>query len=284
MNRRLFLIPLLPVVAHCALLKAGDVDKTPYHFAPKLEADLGFSRAVRVRDTLYISGSVGAGDMPNAIKQAYDRIAKTLESHGLTFQNVVKDTVFTTDLDAFLANREARKVYYRNDYPASTWIQVGRLNTPDLIVEVEAIAAFPDPTRGAQAKAPHDTVNDSAFAELQSLREQLMSATRNGDRAVLNRLLADDFLFVHSTGVVETKAQYIERAAANARSDLHLELRFLEEKVRVYDERVAVVVTESVRDHATHGASLRFRGTDVLLKRGSEWQWISVHSTRLPEP
>jgi 2-iminobutanoate/2-iminopropanoate deaminase len=92
---------------------SSDVWKVPYHFASKLEQELGFCRAMRVGSTLYISGSVGAGDMAAAIKQAYERIAKTLEAHGLTFHNIVKDTVFTTDLERFIAAKDIRKDYYR---------------------------------------------------------------------------------------------------------------------------------------------------------------------------
>src|SRR3954467_6146116 len=81
--------------------RAAEPLKQAYHFAPALEQDLGFSRAVRVGNTLYISGSVGAGEMPAAIKQAYDRIGKTLEAHNLGFENIVKETLFATDLEAF---------------------------------------------------------------------------------------------------------------------------------------------------------------------------------------
>ncbi|MFL6619994.1 MAG: RidA family protein [Povalibacter sp.] len=129
---------------------AAESLKQVYHFAPALEQDLGFSRAVRVGNTLYISGSVGAGEMPAAIKQAYDRIGKTLEAHNLGFENIVKETLFATDLEAFKKHRELRKQYYKGDYPASTWVEVRRLNTPELVLEVEAIAVFPSATSNGQ--------------------------------------------------------------------------------------------------------------------------------------
>jgi 2-iminobutanoate/2-iminopropanoate deaminase len=142
---------LCTLIAMPPLCSAAEVKKQAYHFAPALENTLGFSRAVRVGDTLYISGSVGAGDMPDAIRQAYDRIEKTLAAHGLTFQNVVKETLFTTDLDAFNEHRDIRKRYYGNDYPAASWVQVSRLNTPELVIEVEAIAVFPaDSSRASE--------------------------------------------------------------------------------------------------------------------------------------
>lgn len=129
-------------------VRSQDVEKKAFHLAPKLEGDLGFSRAVRVGNVLYISGSVGGGEMPDAIRQAYDRIGKTLEAHGLTFQNVVKETLFTTDLESFQKHREVRKSYYGSDFPASSWVQVSRLNSPQLVIEVEAVAVFPE-SKGA---------------------------------------------------------------------------------------------------------------------------------------
>ena len=136
---KLLLISLiLPMIA-----VADEPWKQPYQFAPKIEQDLGFARAVRVGDTLYISGSVGAGEMPAAIKQSYDRIGKTLEAHHIGFEHIVKETLYTTDLETFNKHRELRKQYYKGDYPASTWVEVRRLNAPDLVIEVEAIAIIP---------------------------------------------------------------------------------------------------------------------------------------------
>lgn len=115
----------------------------PYRFAPKLEEALGFSRAVRAGDTLYVSGSVGQGAMPDAIRQAYERIAATLRAHGLDFSGVVSETVFTTDLAEFHRHNAVRKAYYTAHYPASSWVQVSALNTHELVVEVEVVAVFP---------------------------------------------------------------------------------------------------------------------------------------------
>jgi 2-iminobutanoate/2-iminopropanoate deaminase len=134
-----------------ALCTAADTPwKQSYHLAPAIEEDLGFARAVRAGDTLYIAGSVGAGEMSVAIKQAYDRIAKTLEAHHLGFEHIVKETLYTTDLESFRKIRELRKQYYKGDYPASTWVEVRRLSTPDLVLEVEAIAIIPQNAKLAQ--------------------------------------------------------------------------------------------------------------------------------------
>jgi enamine deaminase RidA (YjgF/YER057c/UK114 family) len=115
-----------------------------FHYAPKLESELGFSRAVRAGNTLYVAGSVGRGTMPEAIKEAYARIEATLRAHALDFSAVVKENIFTTDLTAFRKSNEIRKSYYKSEYPASTWVQVEALNAPELVLEVEVVAVFPD--------------------------------------------------------------------------------------------------------------------------------------------
>jgi enamine deaminase RidA (YjgF/YER057c/UK114 family) len=108
------------------------------------ENETGYAQAVRVGNTLYVSGSVGGGAMPDAIKKAYDTIARTLRAHKLSFQHVVKENVYTTDLDALKTHKAVRKTYYGTDFPAATWVQVSRLFQPEYVIEVEVIAVFPD--------------------------------------------------------------------------------------------------------------------------------------------
>lgn len=106
------------------------------------EQDIGYSQAVRVGDTLYISGSAAGGAMPDAIRAAYDILSRTLRAHGLTFENVVKETVFTTDIEALKQHRALRKAYYGSRFPAASWVQIQRLYGGDHVIEVEAVAVF----------------------------------------------------------------------------------------------------------------------------------------------
>jgi enamine deaminase RidA (YjgF/YER057c/UK114 family) len=55
---------------------------------------------------------------------------------------VVKETVFATDLDAFVKNKEIRKEFYGPALPAATWVQVQRLYSPSLVLEVEVTAEY----------------------------------------------------------------------------------------------------------------------------------------------
>jgi len=81
--------------------------------------------------------------MPVAVKSVYERLQQTLEANGLTFRNVVKENVYTTDLDAFEGAKDIRKAFYDTSLPAATWLQVQRLYVPSLVLEVELIAEYP---------------------------------------------------------------------------------------------------------------------------------------------
>jgi 2-iminobutanoate/2-iminopropanoate deaminase len=123
---------------------AGAKDKKScYNMDAAFENQMGYCQAVRSGNTLYISGTAASGDMPVAIGKVYGDLKKTLAAHGLTFADVVKETVYATDLDAFIKHHQVRKAMYTGGYPVATWLQVPRLFTPTLVVEVELVATFP---------------------------------------------------------------------------------------------------------------------------------------------
>jgi enamine deaminase RidA (YjgF/YER057c/UK114 family) len=84
--------------------------KQVFHLTP-YEKDFGYSQAVLIDKTLYISGSVAAdqngrlvapGDMAGQMRAAYSNIRRTLAAHGADFDEVVKETIYTTNMDALL--------------------------------------------------------------------------------------------------------------------------------------------------------------------------------------
>ena len=108
------------------------------------EDQIGYSQAVKVGNTIYVSGSVGWGKMDDALKLAYDEIDKTLKNYNAGFANVVKENLYTTALDSVIKYKDIRRGYYGKDYPAATWIEVKRLYNPGIVVEVEVVAVLPD--------------------------------------------------------------------------------------------------------------------------------------------
>ena len=133
-------IALLAVsLAGCAAV-GQPLEKQCYHENAASEGDIGYCRAVRVDNVVYLSGTAAQGDMPSAIRSVYRRLGKVLEQHGLSYADVVREVVYATDLDEFIQHRDLRKAYYGEDFPAATWVQIQRLYTPSFVVEVELTA------------------------------------------------------------------------------------------------------------------------------------------------
>jgi 2-iminobutanoate/2-iminopropanoate deaminase len=117
------------------------------------EKDFGFSQAVLIDKTLYVSGSVAAdqdgrlvapGDMAGQMRAAYSNIQRTLTAHGADFEEVVKETIFTTNMDALLKASDLRFEYYNKErLPTTSWVQVQRLVDPGFLVEIEVVAELP---------------------------------------------------------------------------------------------------------------------------------------------
>ena len=142
MKLSLCLVCLLLSVAHAA--DTLPPLKTDRFQRGAWEDEYGYREAVRVGNTLYISGNVGKGAMPDAIRQAYGSLQSILAHYGLTFQHVVKENIYTTQLDVLKENRAVRREFYGKDFPAATWVQVDRLFQPEYTIEVELIAVFPE--------------------------------------------------------------------------------------------------------------------------------------------
>jgi len=113
------------------------------------EPKIGFSRAVRVGDTVYVSGTVawgddgvlvGPGDMYAQARQTILNIEKALAQAGASLRDVVRTRIFVTDIsrldDAARAHGEA----FGDIRPAATMVEVSRLADPEMLVEIEAVA------------------------------------------------------------------------------------------------------------------------------------------------
>ena len=115
------------------------------------EKEYGYSQAIKVGDTIYISGQVshddqgnivGEGNMERQMLQAYRNMEKVLAQYGAKMDNVVDETLFVTDMDAaFTARVKAKQeIYSGNPAVASTIVQIPRLAFPELMVEIKATA------------------------------------------------------------------------------------------------------------------------------------------------
>ncbi|MCX6926418.1 MAG: RidA family protein [Verrucomicrobia bacterium] len=109
-----------------------------------------YNHAVRVGDLLFCSGQIpldpatGAlvsGDIKVQAARVLDNVKAILDDQKLTFDNVVKSTVFLTNLADFAGMNEVYAKYFTADYPARSTIQVAAL-PKGASIEIEVIAHF----------------------------------------------------------------------------------------------------------------------------------------------
>jgi 2-iminobutanoate/2-iminopropanoate deaminase len=119
---------------------------------PFIHRTTGYSHAVQAGNTLYIAGQVamdaegnlvGEGDIEAQVDQVWRNLKSVLGHAGGSVDDIVKITVFTTNIayrPAIAAARDA--VFTGGRFPASTFLVVQSLARPELLVEIEAIAVL----------------------------------------------------------------------------------------------------------------------------------------------
>ena len=122
-----------------------NIKKEKWHFDAALKQDTGtgYAQVVKVDYVLYISGAVSREITPEGIARVYKTLKASLNSFGAGFQNVVKENLYTTDIEAMKKYNYVRKEIYKNDFPAATWVQITRLFMADAKLEIELIAHLP---------------------------------------------------------------------------------------------------------------------------------------------
>lgn len=122
----------------------NSIKKEKFHWgSSSQDTAAGYAQAVKVDNVIYISGSVALNVTPEGIRQLYAGLEKTLQHFGATFQHVVKENLYTTDIEAMKKYNEVRKAFYKGDFPAATWVQISRLYMHEARLEVELIAHLP---------------------------------------------------------------------------------------------------------------------------------------------
>lgn len=120
------------------------IKKEKFHWGSSpQDTTAGYAQAVKVDNVIYISGTVALNVTPDGIRQLYAGLEKTLQHFGATFQNVVKENLYTTDIEGMKKHNEVRKAFYKGDFPAATWVQISRLYMHEARLEVELVAHLP---------------------------------------------------------------------------------------------------------------------------------------------
>ena len=146
MNRNLFVAAfLLLSFSTKAQQTKAPIEKEKWHWGSpnKQDTSAGYAQTLKVGDVLYISGTVTTEMSEKGVRQVYAGLERSLKQYGLSFQHVVKENLYTTDIEAMQKFNYVRKQFYKGDYPAATWVQIVRLFMPDAKLEVELIAHFP---------------------------------------------------------------------------------------------------------------------------------------------
>ena len=140
--KKLLAILLLLCLALAVEVKAqGILEKNGkvFHLHPG-EKEYNYAQAYRSGNLLYISGTVGNGTMDEAMERVYKTLELTLKKYNLDFTHVVKENLYTRDMEATKKSLAIRKKYYSTHSPAATWVQIDRLFDEASVLEVELIA------------------------------------------------------------------------------------------------------------------------------------------------
>ena len=111
-----------------------------------------YTDAVRAGDLLFVSGCiavdaegrlVGGDDVVAQARQVFANLVAALEAGGASLADVVKVTVFLTDVGDRAAVNDVRKEMFGETRPASTLVEVSKLVLADARIEIEAVALIP---------------------------------------------------------------------------------------------------------------------------------------------
>jgi len=122
----------------------------PIHLNPDPLAPYRISPGFKAHGMLYLSGHaaisesgelVGVGDFDTQAQATFESLQRTLRAGGSDLSQVIKVTIYLTDMSHFEKIVALREKWFTEPYPADTIVEVNSLALPELMIEIEAIAA-----------------------------------------------------------------------------------------------------------------------------------------------
>lgn len=113
---------------------------------PGVEKQYGYTHAVRIGNDIKISGAVSMDDSGNIVaadnmdmqmKNCYDDLGKILKHYGYTFDDVIVENIYTTNMDEFIKVSAYRNSIYKKQFPTGTWLEVKGLALHGQVIEID---------------------------------------------------------------------------------------------------------------------------------------------------
>jgi 2-iminobutanoate/2-iminopropanoate deaminase len=117
-----------------------------FQLRPEVEQAYGYTHAVKIGSAIKISGAVSmdaagtptaVGDLEQQMKNCYADLDTILKHYGCSFDDVIVEDVFTTDMAKFLEAAAYRNTIYTSHFPTGTWLEVKGLALPEFMIEIE---------------------------------------------------------------------------------------------------------------------------------------------------
>ncbi len=117
-----------------------------FNLRPKLEKEYGYTHAVKIGDDLKISGAVSMndsgmivapGNMEQQMKNCYTDLEKILQHYGYTYDDVVAENIYTTNMAEFIKVSGFRNSIYKKQFPTGTWLEVKGLAVEGQLIEID---------------------------------------------------------------------------------------------------------------------------------------------------